>query len=537
MEGQVYRGQQGTGKATVLPSDNMSGFLDYIERERTVESEAQKKAAESQDKILKSFEKLNNENFDGWYRHETEIGAELDVLRDAGISLLERGIDPYTSPTKEAMEFREQQAKIERMSKYSTQLKDEWTKTYAEINKNPDKYRAEDRLATVSYFEQPISSHVQGISKPLLRVKSPEMHMAGLAVQFLKAAKDNGSDLSTNRQAIVDGWLVNEDAITAANTELAELKMNYPDVFKELQKKATYAGEDVVKYYMKSYINSTISEPEFNINEFLREEAIVSPSVTSYTNPKGGKSDRTSYDKSEFPDVAKRLLAGNSRLRQAFAKEFNAPDYNSIKKEAEQFIVDYLEENYKDESSTVATPDDGSYGGFSETEADANFELWYRDFVKGMVSSADYASNISITGNTGSKGNLVPVSMAKSHFNQLIHDITLDGDVTGNKDLLAELGRIEIFVNKRLSGSSGVVVMPPKVPMDKFFTGEGLNRKLNISELRNYVKLHLAGNVISGSGTTREKARLIYTEAIRKNKALYKKGIQPKPKKGNLPAF
>ena len=138
----------------------------------------------------------------------------------------------------EAQAFRTKQDKIKRYSEYSNQLKDEWTKTYAEINKNPDKFLAEDRLATVKYFEMPLANHLKGSSKPLLRVKAPEMHLAGMASKLLKAVQAEGKDVAANQNAIITQWKGSQDARTAAVTDLANLKKNSPKVYAEMEKKA-----------------------------------------------------------------------------------------------------------------------------------------------------------------------------------------------------------------------------------------------------------------------------------------------------------
>lgn len=543
MAQQIYRNQQGTGRAITLGQQDMSGLEFYLKTKMGMGEAAAKSATEAATakakKVSESLTKMGDINFDGWYRHEEEMQPLVDGLYQAGTNLINSGIDPWTATTPDAIQFRKDAAYLKRLGEYSKQLKGEWEKYHNEYNDKDNKFRVEDKMALVEYFEQPLSKHVAGLKKPFLRVNNPEMHLAGLAKSFLEGVQKGEGDVATNRNAIIEGWLITPGATAAAKTELINLAQNDQAKYQELQSEAVNSGKDIVDLYMTKYIDAYIIEPNFNIATKVDEMINVEATKKASTNAEGGSSSSVTYDRKSFPTTAKRILSGDARLRSEFVKNFGGTSYTpEIEQKAIDYIVGQMNDKYKDEKESKANPIKEDKGGMSDSEFDANFNTWHRDFLAGKKEAASFVEGSKTVDNTGVEATAVSIDSRWKGIEAQIRILRANrsGHLTSSD--LERLAKLEAtlrgqFLFTNGTTKDGFVKVPKLEDIEIFYETDSKGHKVfNMTRYVDAMQRQNTKNIVRGGTIDSEQARNIYEAAVRANKHAYKSGsMTPTPTK------
>ena len=535
MAQQIYKGQQGTGFATVLGQQDMGG-LEFFLKSKIAGADAASKAATARaSQLADSFKKMSDENFDGWYKHEEEMQPLVDNLYSKGIALINAGIDPYNSTTPEALQYRKDAAYLKRMGQYSTQLKEDYKANHADLNDKENKFKVDDKLATVAYYEQDLATHIKGTDKPFLRVNAPEMHMAGLAKTILDGVKGSGGDFATNRPAIMEAWLKSADATNAAKTELIELEKTSPEEYKKLQSQAATSGKDITTLYMENYMDAMIVEPEFDIASYINKAVDINPTKKGYTNAEGGGSDKTIYNYAEFPSIAENLLNGNSRLQSAFVKEFGGTSFDAtIKAKAIDYMVTAWKGKYKNETDSKANPIKDGNGGMSDDELNTNFNIWYRDFLAGNAEATSFVKGAKSYSTEGVEATAVPAPERWEGIRRQLLMLRANRDGALTKEDLKRLASLETalkntFVFSDGSLRQGYITSPPIEDIEKFYTGVGVDRKFDMQMYVDVMSRQTMGNITREDNINKTTGRAIYEAAVRQNKFGYKQGRSTPP--------
>lgn len=540
---QIYRNQQGTGRATTLGQQDMSGLEFYLKTKMGMGEAAAKSATEAATakakKVSESLTKMGDINFDGWYRHEEEMQPLVDGLYQAGIDLINKGIDPWTATTPESTQFRKDANYLKRLGEYSKQLKEDWKNDQVNINDKDNKFNISDKMSFVEYYEQKLSKHVAGLEKPFLRVNNPEMHLAGLAKSFLEGVQKGEGDVATNRNAIIEGWLITPGATAAAKTELINLAQNDQAKYQELQSEAVNSGKDIVDLYMTKYIDAYIIEPNFNIATKVDEMINVEATKKASTNAEGGSSSSVTYDRKSFPATAKRILSGDARLRSEFVKNFGGTSYTpEIEKKAIDYIVGQMNDKYKDEKESKANPIKEDKGGMSDSEFDANFNTWHRDFLAGKKEAASFVEGSKTVDNTGVEATAVSIDSRWKGIEAQIRILRANrsGHLTSSD--LERLAKLEAtlrgqFLFTNGTTKDGFVKVPKLEDIEIFYETDSKGHKVfNMTRYVDAMQRQNTKNIVRGGTIDSEQARNIYEAAVRANKHAYKSGsMTPTPTK------
>jgi hypothetical protein len=166
--GNVHKQRQGTGFATILPTGDEIGYYYKLSDEQKNKAKA-KVAAKNE-----ALSKLKQPN-DYWYRHDSELKTNVEEIQNAGTALLEKGINPFTDGSQEALEFRKKYDRSMQLAAASKQIKSQYEKYSTDLsNGNPDDYDDAAIAQIDDFYGKPLSEIVdKNMVPPHLMKKRP----------------------------------------------------------------------------------------------------------------------------------------------------------------------------------------------------------------------------------------------------------------------------------------------------------------------------------------------------------------------------
>lgn len=286
--GSVHKQRQGTGLATVL-GDSLA-VKDFIHRDdaeaagRAQAAAAKKQAADAAAKDIKDF------NPERWIRHEREIKDGLNMWIDEGAKLMQKGINPNSSVTDEAVAWRKQRATIEAKSKASMQMKQMFEATRGKIDgSEPDKYSQDTLTNMKSYFESPLDDIISGaVLPPAMLQAKPSMNLQKTWVGLSKDLYDRNGNKPLDEAGkwdFVRASMSNDpDIMEAAGSYMAQLPQNELDRYKQ---RAQSTGKSVIELVNYDFLErySPGREP-FDLNKYIQTAAdSIDVSEVAYSDP------------------------------------------------------------------------------------------------------------------------------------------------------------------------------------------------------------------------------------------------------------
>lgn len=142
--GNTYRGQQGTGFATVI-GYNPQVDLAIADQKFRQEQAAAKEKEEKDKKLMGAYSQMGKIKPDNWFVHDAQISTMTEGMLDLGASFLSKGIDPFTDPS--AQDFQKLLIENTRASEYSKQFQ----KRFSEVQsayKNGEEIENWDDIVT-----------------------------------------------------------------------------------------------------------------------------------------------------------------------------------------------------------------------------------------------------------------------------------------------------------------------------------------------------------------------------------------------------
>lgn len=287
--GTVHKQRQGTGKATILQSDNLA-LKDFLMQDAADKKAKGEVAAAKQKAVGDAMKAITDFNPERWLRHEQEIKDRMNQWVSTGSQLLQQGVNPNSSLDERSTAWRKQKAEIEAMAKASMQMKDMFTATRAKIDgSEPDKYDSDTLINMKSYFETPLEKIVtEGILPPPMLQRKPGLNLqktwAGLTNDLYdrngKKPLDESGKWDFVRASMANDPEMNESTMSYFSNLPAVEQQRYQDRAKTTGRSVN----ELVNYdFMERY--SPAKEP-FNLDAWIQKgvDAIDVP-YAEYSDP------------------------------------------------------------------------------------------------------------------------------------------------------------------------------------------------------------------------------------------------------------
>lgn len=394
--GNTYRGQQGTGFATVIGYDPSADLAiaemeqDAMERDANAEAAKMKRLSESHAKMLE-------DKPDYWRLHDKEImGLQEDML-DIGGSLIASGEDPYTSMSDDAITFRKFQDRIATYAKASLELRAEWEDTqkmYKDAVRSGD---IENWDEIVQFYDNPSIVDIvnSGGLPPQPRFKKPEVSTFKLAADRVSTWRAGNKDRVMSMDdaiAMAKDMQADETIKEGFGSDDAKFRQIYRDAVAALPEdeqgkydaKGARKGVDGYTYYMAEYLYG-FTDPSTTLEDVFLEKA---------------KKVETSESVKEDGDVtvtSKYVKLSDKELRQVVRAELSAkhgyverdvesgkygdPDHDISKnlRAAEEYYFPIFKRNIS--TAYKRTEDEGAKSSKKQEESRG---LWY-DAITGKL--------------------------------------------------------------------------------------------------------------------------------------------------------
>ncbi len=304
-EGTVHHQRQGTGKATILGSEDWA-LKDFLSRDMAAKKAASEVAAAKRAAAAESAKAITEFNPERWLRHDKELKGRIESLTSKGAELLRNGVNPNSGIDEASVAWRKEKSTIEAMAKASMQMKDMFQATRGKIDgSEPDKYDDDALNNMRTYFEMPLDQVVKdGVLPPPLLQKKPGLNLQKTWAGLTKDLYDRNGNKPLDEAGMWDFVR----ASMSNDPEVSESTVSYfhnlpgaeQEAYKQRAQKTGMSVNELINYdFMKRY--SPGKEP-FDLNAYIQKgaDAIDVPYI-SYRNPeKFGKY----VDSKEFSQIA-----------------------------------------------------------------------------------------------------------------------------------------------------------------------------------------------------------------------------------------
>lgn len=399
--GNTYKGQQGTGFATIAPY-NPQVDLSLLEMQQRKEAAAaaEKKAKEA--RLMAAYADLGKIKPDNWYVHDEAVSKMMSGLTDLGASYIARGIDPMNDPA--AKDFQKLMTETARTAEYSKQFKDRFTQVQTAY-KNGEEIDNWDEIATW-FHNGDINGMVNGDygKEPKPIFKKPEIDTQKV---FFDSVHDwqkvNPERVPTQKDnvMIAEGIVANpkyESGFASANSKA---KQRYEQTIAALPesergkydaKAARTGASSGFVQWLADQIGS-VNNPDVSNMEIIQEAG--RKAGTRETKVEKGDKTVVSTSIKASDDIIKkeisaRLFDGNIE-RDVAAGIYGNPDWTADKNR--KAAIEYYLPFYKASADTKysETYDEAGKEG---KKTEASFTNWYNDITSGdgdkFVAAAPY---------------------------------------------------------------------------------------------------------------------------------------------------
>jgi hypothetical protein len=402
-QGYVHRQRQGTGKATVLTGGNTDDY--FAKYSMLMGAERQKKLAEREATKSAALKKLNDYNPDFFYKHKDEIAKAQNEMKDLALAAMKGGaLDPYTSTDPASVAFQRKYEEVDRMSKVSTQVKDQYKAYQQDIQgKGADHFDVSTIGEADGYFfGRSLGDHLTNpTGQPLVRQRKPYQNTVDQASAV--AAKINGSlngnpyDPAKGREVIRAMFVDPETGKQTAEAHVQALAALSEGERKEIEKQAQNFGISPPEMLAVRNAEAFITSPKpFEVEESLKRGlANFDVSTSTYGDHKGrGTSVKEKTTMQSAMKAAYSELRSDPRALNEWARFFN------LKQDANETETEFFAEvqraaakhmyDLKDKDTGYVASNEGG----KEKEVEVSSDLWLQDLKSGKYELAQEAAGV-----------------------------------------------------------------------------------------------------------------------------------------------
>lgn len=386
-QGSVNRQRQGVGLATVLQGDRA---LDTAERlyteDRAVarQQQAQKKAA-----LDAGYDRMQKFTPDHWYKHDNQIQDETDAWFNAGVQLMNRGVDPWKSTDAESTAFRTKYLDIAGKAAASKQLQERFNSVRNKIDgADPGKYTNRSLSDIADFFEKPLDEIVgAGMVPPELEQRTPFIQLNDF---YSKTMQPLNQTRNGNPYTDAEIWDIAKKSLQdpekgddLADSFRSAYRQMDADERVAIEKKAKAAGVSVPQQMAYDYASlyATQQKP-FEYAGW--KKAAVDRVKVPYRAWKGSESFSKKVDKAELAKitetVAKDMFVADPRALQEYEQVLPRNDREDDGK-YRQRAIKHLAESLRSE---VATQEEAGQTATGEAKQDQLYSQ--RNWLNDMLS-------------------------------------------------------------------------------------------------------------------------------------------------------
>jgi hypothetical protein len=370
-------------------------FDTYLKRAQADRLANEKQKADS----AKSLKKLMDNPNEYWYRHEKELQTGMDELYNMGAEILTNNADPFTGTDPASMEFRKKRDRLEKLSKYSMQLKELHSEYFKKIDasgKEGPRYTEDSKKAVASYFETPLSALVdENKEPPRLELVEPTFSIlqydTDLAKGISATKKDGVSD--TDIAAFAAKSLEDPKVNDAVYSQMQRLSKEGRKTITAMAQNQGMTPEAFLRYnQLRPHFQSGLDNFDFN-----KVEAQMKPGLTSSSIERGDVTTAvTKLKPARAEEAARLMVSSNPKYVQAgvASGRFGSPT-NSFEENVEAAISWNKKRLLGQAVSkyTRSEDEDNRFGGYSSQEFMADRSEWLQTIRSGDNISAQEAGD------------------------------------------------------------------------------------------------------------------------------------------------
>ena len=397
-QGMAYTGQEGRGKAFILPEDDdsMLAYQNLLKQEegKTIAANQERLAAKKEKAKTKA--KLDDPKIDWWIAHDTEMQEVSDKVMQLGADLMAQGVDDPFSGTDEGSQlFKKELQRLKSMGKLSLQYRDIYAKDRdVVLNDKDGKYTDDSKAAWKAFWETgTLQERLEnGDLPPGLMVNKPEFARAEHYGKIAKALGEKNDTPSGEDFKEVIGLALNDPAARGFQetlaTDVINLEKNNPTAYADLKQEADANNispqEMLGVKQLKSYFGTKPIDIIADIKDFLPKVNVTKWSNEDATNiTRAG--EVTKVTDTKLTNAAKAYLDFNPKSFDHLITQKVAKD----KKEAIEYIKGVMKSQIKEGSeSSLKREGEGAHGtGYSPEEFKKMYDEWWK-----AVSGGDWAN-------------------------------------------------------------------------------------------------------------------------------------------------
>lgn len=396
--------RQGEGFATVVKDDKTDDYaVKYAQlRKAAKDKDLADRAAKRND----ALKKLQAATPDFFYAHQKEVGAAYDDMMAKGLAAMKAGSnDPFNGTSDADIEFQKAAAKVGQMSKFSTQIRDQYKAFQQDIQaKGPDFFDPTTITQSQDYFfGKSLADHMESpTTAPTVQQRKPLQNSIELASGWagkLQAGtqKDGTVDPNTAREVIRTAFRDPESGKGIMSTFSMALKGYTEEERAALEAEALQNGLSAPEMYALKTTQAFLKSPApYSVNDALKVgDQLFTPTTTEWRGSESF-SKRTDAAKSlqSATSVARGILHDDPRALQAFASLYKLKhDPNETEAEFFNEVQSALAQDLY-----ARAPKDRMAGQTSEGKGNKDLELsterWLQDMKSGRREFAQEAAGV-----------------------------------------------------------------------------------------------------------------------------------------------
>lgn len=396
--------RQGEGLATVVKDDKTDDYaVKYAQLRRAAKD---KDLADRTAKRTEALKKMQTATPDFFYAHQKEVGAAYDDMMAKGLAALKSGSnDPFNGTSDADIEFQKAAAKVGQMSKFSTQIRDQYKAFQQDIQaKGPDFFDPGTITQSQDYFfGKSLADHMDNpTTAPTVQQRKPLQNSIELAAGWAGklqsgAAKGGAVDPNTAREVVRSAFRDPESGQGIMSTFSLALKGYTEEERAALEAEALQNGLSAPEMYALKTTQAFLKSPEaYSVNDALKAgDQLFTPTTTEW---RGSESFSKRVDPAKSlqsaNSVARGILHDDPRALQAFASLYK------LKHDPSETEAEFFQEVQAALAQDLYTraPKDKMAGQSSEGKGNKDLELsterWLQDMKSGKREFAQEAAGV-----------------------------------------------------------------------------------------------------------------------------------------------
>jgi len=398
-QGVAYSGQEGKGKAFILPEgdDSMLAFQQLLKGDAENKDAIKKEKLDAAKKEKETKAKLKEEVPDWWLRHDTEMQGLTDKVLELGAGLMAAGVeDPMAGTDPGSALFKKELNRLKSLGGLSKQYKGQFEEDRKVILADKDNHFTEEsKDALVKFYDEKTLAErlVNGDLPPRLLVKEPEFKRAEYNGKLAEAmGKENKEPTVENFKNMVKMAMNDPSAKGYQDnlfTDITNLENDNPDAFLALEEEAKLNNmtpmEMLGTKHLQSYFDVEPVDITATIEKFM-------PAVDTNKWSNEDKDNITEFGETQKLDPVKLTKAATAYL------DFNPKALTQLtnsglakdKASAVKYIEELMKARSKElTSSGVRREGDGYEGtGYGEDDIKKAADEWFKYLSGGGEGTA-----------------------------------------------------------------------------------------------------------------------------------------------------